>query len=97
MASLTLLTSEEFKSQLKEFVWVNWSEMAREEAMKRLIFENYIKTGKITDEEWKFCEKVDWHPVDELPLKMEFIKNLKEIKKEKSIRLKSVSGIFKNV
>lgn len=96
MASLTLSVSDEFKNKLKEFLWVNWSEIAREEAMKKLIFENYIKTGSITDEEWEFCQKIDWHPVDELPLKEEFKKDLEVRKKEKSIKLKSVSEIFKN-
>ena len=97
MASLTLSVSDEFKNKLKKFLWVNWSEIAREETMKKLIFENYVKTGNITDEEWKFCEKIDWHPVDELPLKEEFIKKLESVKKEKSIKLKSVSDIFKNI
>ena len=96
MVSLTLSVSEEFKNQLRSFMWVNWSEIAREETMKKLIFENYIKTGNLTDEEWKFCEKIDWHPADELPLKEEFKKELERRKKEKSIRLKSVSEIFKN-
>lgn len=96
MASLTLSVSDEFKNQLKTFMWVNWSEIAREETMKKLIFENYIKTGSITDEEWEFCEKIDWHPVDELPLKEEFKKELERRKKEKSITMKSVSEIFKN-
>jgi len=96
MASLTLSVSDEFKNQLKTFMWVNWSEIAREETMKKLIFENYIKTGSITDEEWEFCEKIDWHPVDELPLKEEFKKEMERRKKEKSIKLKSVSDIFKN-
>jgi len=96
MASLTLSVSDEFKNKLKTFMWVNWSEIAREEAMKKLIFENYIKTGRITDEEWEFCEKIDWHPVDELPLKEEFKKELERRKKEKSIKIKSVSDIFKN-
>ena len=41
------------------------------------IFEKYIKTVKLTKEETEFCEKIDWHPVDELPLKEEFIKKLK--------------------
>ena len=95
MASLTLSVSDEFKNQLKEFLWVNWSEIAREEAMKKLIFENYIKTGSISDEEWEFCEKIDWHPVDELPLKEEFKKEMERRRKEKSIKLKSVSYIFK--
>ena len=96
MTSLTLSVADEFKNKLKVFMWVNWSEIAREEAIKKLIFENYIKTGSITDEEWKFCEKTDWHPVDELPLKEEFKKELERRKKEKSIKIKSVSDIFKN-
>ncbi|MBU3913681.1 MAG: hypothetical protein KKE50_06330 [Nanoarchaeota archaeon] len=96
MASLTLSVSDEFKSQLKEFLWVNWSEIAREEAMKKLIFENYIKIGSITDEEGEFCDKINWHPVDELPLKEEFKKEMERRKKEKSIKLKSVSEIFKS-
>ena len=97
MASLTLSVSEEFKNELKKYLWVNWSEIAREEASKKLIFENYIKTGSISDEEWEFCDKIDWHPVDELPLKEEFKKEMERRKKEKSIRIGSVSEIFKNI
>ena len=97
MASLTLSVSEEFKHQLKNFVWVNWSEIAREETLKKLIFEHYLKTGTVSDEEWRFCENIDWHPVDEMPLKDEFKKELAKRKKEKSIKLKSVSDIFKNI
>jgi hypothetical protein len=95
MNSLTLSVSDEFKEKLKTLQWVNWSEIAREESVKKLIFENYMKTGDLTNEEWAFCEKIDWHPVDELPLKEEFVKKIAQIKKEKSIRLKSVSDIFK--
>ena len=97
MASLTLSVSEEFRNKLKSLSWVNWSEIAREETFKKLIFENYMKTGKLSDKEWKFCEKIDWHPVDELPLKEELRKELEKRKKEKSIKLKSVSDIFKNI
>ena len=97
MASITLSVNEEFKNQLKQYLWINWSEIAREEAMKKLIFENYIKTGSLSDEEWEFCEKIDWHPVDELPLKEEFKREIEKRKKEKSIKLKSVSEIFKNI
>jgi len=95
MVSLTMSVSEEVRNQLKMFTWVNWSEVARQESIKRLIFENYIKIGSITDEEWNFCEKIDWHPVDELPLKEEFVEKLKKIKKEKSIKFNSVDDLFK--
>ncbi len=95
MASLTLSVSDDFKNRLKNFMWVNWSEIAREEAMKKLIFENYLKIGSITDEEWEFCEKFDWHPVDEFPLKEEFIKKLDKIKKEKGVKFKSITELKK--
>ncbi len=95
MASVTLSVSEQFKEELKHFSWVNWSEIAREETIKKLIFERYIQTGELSDEDWKFCDKIDWHPVDELPLKKEFIEKLKKAKKEKSIRVGSVSDIVK--
>ncbi len=95
MTSLTLSVSEDFKESLKQFSWINWSEIAREEALKKVIFENYIKSGTLSDEDWEFCEKIDWHPVDELPLKPEFIKQIETAKKEKSIKFKSASDIFK--
>ncbi len=97
MVSLTLSINEEIRKKLKAFVWINWSEIAREEAMKKLIFENYLKKGSITDEEWEFCEKIDWHPVDELPLKEEFKKEMERRRKEKPIKLKSISEIFKGL
>ncbi|MDO8529035.1 MAG: hypothetical protein Q7S06_04065 [Nanoarchaeota archaeon] len=97
MTSLTLSVSEEFKNKLKEFLWVNWSEVAREETIKKLIFENYLKIGSITDEEWEFCEKIDWHPVDELPLKKEFIEKMKKIKRGKFNKYNSVEEFFAKI
>ena len=96
MSSITLSVDNEFKERIKKFLWVNWSEVAREETMKKIIFENYMKIGKISDEEWKFCEKRDWHPVDRLPLKEKFIKELEKRKKEPTIKLKSINEIFKH-
>ncbi|MFH0752439.1 MAG: hypothetical protein V1914_02460 [archaeon] len=95
MGSVTLTISDETKEELNSFAWVIWSEVAGEEFRKKEIFEEYLKTGKLSDEDWKFCEKVDWHPVDELPLKEKFIKELEAARRESSIKLKSVSDIFK--
>ncbi len=95
MASITLSITDQFKEQLKHFQWVNWSEIAKEETRKKLIFEKYLETGNVSDEDWKFCDEIDWHPVDELPLKEEFVQKLKKVKKEKSIKVSSVSDIFK--
>ena len=96
MASITISVSEEFKNRLREFLWVNWSEIAREETLKKLIFEKYLKTKELSDREWAFCERIDWHPVDELPLKGEFKKELGKRRKEKAIKFKSVDEIFKH-
>ena len=93
MVSITLSVSEDFKKDIKDFMWVNWSEIAREETIKKLIFENYIKFGRITEEEWRFCEKIDWHPVDELPLKKEFKKMLEKKRKEKGIKFKNMGEL----
>jgi len=49
--------------------------------MKQSIFNEFIKTKELSDANQEFCEKIDWHPVDELPMKKEFIKELKEIEK----------------
>ena len=95
MASLTLSVSEGLKSSLKSLQWVNWSEVAREEATKKLILENYLKTGELTDEEWAFCEKIDWHPADELPLKNEFVKEMEKRRKEKGIKFKNMAELRK--
>jgi len=93
MVSITLSVSEDFKKDIKDFMWVNWSEIGREETIKKLIFENYIKFGRITEEEWRFCEKIDWHPVDELPLKKEFKKMLEKKRKEKGIKFKNIGEL----
>lgn len=82
MACITVSMEKTVKERLARFPWVNWSEIGREEMLKRYIFDEYMKTGKMTKGEEKFCEKIDWHPVDELPLKEEFIKKLKKIRKE---------------
>jgi len=97
MVSVTVAITEDAKKEVKSLGWVNWSELAREDAIKKVIFENYMRTGKITKEENEFCEEIDWHPVDELPMKEEHIRKLQKAMKEKSIRVNAISDIFKNV
>ena len=63
--------------------------------VKKDISERYKQTGEVTDEDWEFCEQIDWHPVDELPPKPEHVEEMKRILKEgKFIKFKSVSEIF---
>ena len=71
MACITVSVDKSFKERLGAFPWVNWSEVSREEAMKKEIFERFLKTRKLSEEDEQFCESIDWHPVDELPMREE--------------------------
>lgn len=99
MVSITMSISEDFKNELKSVSWINWSEIAREESKKKLIFEKYLKTKKVTNKDWIFCEKIDWHPVDELPLRESFIKEIRKISENttNSIKYDSVEELFNDL
>jgi hypothetical protein len=81
MACITISVDKTFKERLTRFSWINWSEIGRAELLKRYLYEKYMKTGKLTKDEEKFCEQIDWHPVDELPIRQEFVKKLDAIRK----------------
>ena len=78
MAGVTIQLEQEMQEGIAHLPWVNWSAFSREEAAKKAIFENYLKTRKLTAEEQKFCDEIDWHPVDWLPLKESYLKELKK-------------------
>lgn len=70
MPSTTLTLPEEIKSELKKFIWVNWSEVAREsflEAVKRQEalekLNELFKNSKLTDED---CLRLGEQIKDEL-------------------------------
>jgi len=62
--------------------------------MKQDILERYKQTGEVSDEDWEFCEKIDWHPVDELSQKPEHIEELKRALKEKTGKVYSSTEEF---
>ncbi|MFT4343334.1 MAG: hypothetical protein ACMXYE_01155 [Candidatus Woesearchaeota archaeon] len=94
MVSITLNVTPEFKTELKKYSWVNWSEIARIETKKKVIFEKFMKTRAVSGNDIAFCETIDWHPVDELPYKESFIKKIKKIQSEKKSRVKKVGDLF---
>lgn len=96
MACITITVEESLKDRLSRFPWVNWSEIGREEILKRYIFEKFIKTKKLTKEENDFCKRIDWHPVDELPLRKEFIEEMKKIRKGKFKKYNSIDELRKD-
>jgi len=65
--------------------------------MKQDISERFKQTREVTDEDWEFCEAIDWHPVDELPPKPEHIEELKRALKETPISYDSAEEFFKKL
>lgn len=96
MVSITVPLDDSFKAELDSLAWVNWSRVGSEEMLKRDIFGRYVRTGEVSDEDWEFCESIDWHPVDELPMKEEFLKELEQRKKGPFVRAKSAKDLFES-
>ena len=65
-----------------------------EEVFKMEMFEKYLKNGELSDDDWEFCERVDWHPVDELPLRDGVIERLNEAEEGNFVRLSSIDDLF---
>jgi hypothetical protein len=80
---------------MEHFSWVKWYEVARNSIRKREIFEKYLRYGELSDEDAEFCDKMDWHPVNELPLREDYVQKLEHLKKETPLKVKDVSDIFK--
>lgn len=84
MVSITFPLEDKLFPIIERFPWVNWSEVTREKLNKKRIFEEFIKTGTLSKDGQEFCDKIDWYPVDEIPMKEEFIEELKRARKEPS-------------
>jgi len=81
VVSITFSLDDRVFSIIKHIPWVSWSEVGREELRKRKIFEGFIKTGELSAKDQEFCDRIDWYPVDELPLREEYVEKLKKIEK----------------
>ena len=49
--------------------------------MKQSIFERFIKTGELSEEDQEFCDSINWYPIDELEVREEYAEKLKAISK----------------
>lgn len=95
MSTLTIPIDDELYDKVRSMSWVRWSKVAQDGIRKRKILETYIRDKKISEEDAVFCEITYWHPVDELPLKEEFVDKIKNIDKKAGIPVKDISDIFR--
>jgi len=64
---------------------------------KDRIFEKFMKSKNLTKEELNFCEINGWRPVDELPLREEFIEKIKKIRKGRFHKYTSIEELRKDI
>src|SRR3989344_7108925 len=95
--NLTMSLSGEEEQIVRRNRQIKWTEIARkairEEAFKLRKMEllaKYLDKKPITAEEWGLMDKIDWHPVDEIELKGDFVKEVLKASRGKSIKVKSV-------
>ena len=81
MVSVSIAVEESFKAELESFPWVIWSEVASEEALKKEIFEKFIKGIELSKEDEEFCESIGWDPLDALEVREEYAEKLKKLEK----------------
>jgi hypothetical protein len=86
---MTLSIPQKLEKEVRRRPYIKWTQIARDAIKKEVIelkqkeiFEKYTKKQPISKEEYAFMKEIDWHPVDELPIKESYAKKLKEIEKE---------------
>ena len=57
MVSVTLKISNEFKAMINKLSWINWSELARDEALKKLEEEKALQKFRAIVTKSKFTEE----------------------------------------
>jgi hypothetical protein len=97
MVSVSIPFNDYEYSRITSQKWVNWSEIARIVATKREIFERYKTGAELTKEDISFCDSLDWHPVDELPLRKEYVEWILKLSKGRKIRVESSAELRRKV
>lgn len=73
------------------------SDDLKKEIRKRRILETYNRNNTISESDASFCESIDWHPVDELPVKEEVVDKIKSDDKSSRVKVKDVADIFRSI
>lgn len=100
--NVTLSVSGALEEAVRGHKEIKWTEIARkamgEEAERLRKLEalgKYLDKKPISREEWGWMEKADWHPVDEMKYKPEFVKQALKAAKGKTIKVKNIGELLK--
>lgn len=101
MSNVTLYVPEDVKEEMDEHDEVRWSEVARKAIIEKLkemkklqLLKKYVEKEPFTDEDWKWMDDNDWHPVDEKEMKLSYVKEIQKRSKEKARKVKNIDELF---
>ena len=87
--NITLSVSGELERLIKKHPEIKWTEVARkgmfseaERLQKLELLRKFVDKEPISDEDFEWMDTHDWHPVDEMGLRPEFVKESLRISRE---------------
>ena len=101
MSNITLYVPEKVKERMDRHSDIRWSEVVRKAILEKLkemrkleLLKKYVEKEPFTEEDWKWMDENDWHPVDEKEMKLSFVKEVKRREKEKARRVKDIKELL---
>ncbi|MFA4820465.1 MAG: hypothetical protein WC613_05935 [Candidatus Aenigmatarchaeota archaeon] len=99
--NITLSVSGELEKLVKEHPEIKWTELARKgmlseaKNLKKLsLLRKFVDKEPISEDDFKWMDEHDWHPVDEMKLKPEFVKDVQKRSKGKFRRIGGIKDLF---
>ena len=99
--NITLSVSGELEKLIKEHPEIKWTELARQgmlskaEKMKKLdLLRKFIDKEPLSEADFVWMDENDWHPVDEMELKREFVAKIEKRSKGKFRKIKNIKELF---
>lgn len=100
--NITLSVSGELEKLIKKHPEIKWTGVARqamfseaEKLQKLELLRKLVDKEPISDADFEWMDRHDWHPVDEMELKPEFVKEVQKRSKGKFRRINSIKDLFK--
>lgn len=101
MTNVTLYVPDNVKRQMDAHSDIRWSDVVRQAILSKInelrkleLLRKYVEKEPFSDDDLRWMDENDWHPVDERQMKLSFVKEVAKRGKGRVIKAKSVNDIF---
>lgn len=101
VTNLTLALPQEVIEEMKHHPDIKWTQVAREALVKKAehlrkldILSKYLEHKAFSEEDLKWMDENDWHPVDEAQLKKSFVDKMEKISGHKTRKIGSLKDLL---